>query len=342
MFERLIVRDFQKHISYTLDFDPYLTVLVGPSDIGKSTIVRALLWVSLNEAPRKGRFIHWDADEAEVELHTEEHTIIRTYGDKENSYHLEDAKFVALGRGNVPPEIAQILNVSKDNFHKQLNPHFWFSNTPGDVGKKLNSIVNLSIIDKTMSKVSSKLKRAKGIEDLTKTRLDQANRKKEELSWIVSFDERLQTLEVKQEQVKEVAKKVVRLAATVGRCQALANRTEVAHRAFLALQNISQTAAKLVVTQTKFDKLQKLLASCVKLANIESPPKIDKVEIMFSSLSLIKSKIRKIQDYTCQISNLKEKLSKGKLMLEDGVKDIELMFGKTCSQCQQPLLSVQS
>lgn len=337
MFEQLIIHNFQKWKHYILDFDELLTVLVGNTDAGKSTIVRALRWVCLNKPPRKGKFINWDADTAEVELKVSGHSIIRRQGPKENCYILDDKKFVAIGAGNVPPEIEEILNVDTDNFHKQLDSHFWFSDTAGDVGKKLNSIVNLSVIDRSMTKIASMLKKARGVEDLTQTRLDQARRRKEELQWIVQFDEQLSTLEAKQLQTTQISKKATRLRAMAGKGQMLAKHVTTCQNASQTLQSLCEKVVQVVALQGKIDVLQKLVQKCKKLSKIKQPPDISRVVELKTNIDDLEYTVKSLNILVNKANQIKWNLNQTKQILETSQKDIEETFGKTCQTCFQPL-----
>lgn len=45
---KLRIQNFQAHKDTTIEFDRIATI-VGPSDIGKSAVLRALKWVAKNE-----------------------------------------------------------------------------------------------------------------------------------------------------------------------------------------------------------------------------------------------------------------------------------------------------
>lgn len=45
---KLRIQNFQAHKDTTIEFDR-ITTIVGPSDIGKSAVLRALKWVAKNE-----------------------------------------------------------------------------------------------------------------------------------------------------------------------------------------------------------------------------------------------------------------------------------------------------
>lgn len=55
-FERLLIENFQSHEQTEVFFTEGLNVFVGPSDSGKSAILRALRWVLYNE-PKGTDFI---------------------------------------------------------------------------------------------------------------------------------------------------------------------------------------------------------------------------------------------------------------------------------------------
>ncbi len=66
MLERLHVR-YQAHDPFALDFDPLVTVLIGPSDAGKSSLLRALRWLATNR-PEGDSFVPWGGTKASAVL----------------------------------------------------------------------------------------------------------------------------------------------------------------------------------------------------------------------------------------------------------------------------------
>ena len=47
--KRVRLENFQSHKNSIIDFDRGLNVIVGPSDSGKSAIIRAIKWALYNE-----------------------------------------------------------------------------------------------------------------------------------------------------------------------------------------------------------------------------------------------------------------------------------------------------
>ena len=155
----LDIKNFQAHKELHLDLSKNIVTITGESDRGKSAILRSLIWLATNR-PSGDDFIRYGANECAVKAIVDGHTIERVKGKKTNSYILDGVEYKAL-KTDVPEEIAKILNIDRNNIQQQFDPIFWFSQTPGEVGKNLNQIVNLEIIDNVMYELQSKSKTIK-------------------------------------------------------------------------------------------------------------------------------------------------------------------------------------
>ncbi len=179
MIKRLTLINFQSHKETSIDFSDGVNALVGRSDVGKSAIERAMIWVIKNRPSGDAFRSHWGGNTS-VEIETETHRIRRIKGDKINRYEIDDLnstetkKFEAMGQG-VPEVIRDLLNISDLNISEQHDGPFLLADSPGDIAKSLNEAVNLTIIDSATKKIRKRLtdatgdaKRAAGeIEDLT-------------------------------------------------------------------------------------------------------------------------------------------------------------------------------
>ena len=78
MLEKLRIINFQKHEDLTVSFDDRITTIVGPSDVGKSAVLRALRWVLTNQPDGSG-FIREGEKNASVVLRVDGRTICLLY-----------------------------------------------------------------------------------------------------------------------------------------------------------------------------------------------------------------------------------------------------------------------
>lgn len=181
MFTSLRIRNFQVHKSLEIALDPRVTTIVGPSDVGKSAVLRALRWLCLNK-PSGDAFLRHNASSVRVSVDVDGYTVTRRKGAK-NTYQLDDQTFTAVGN-TVPPPIAELLNVTEVNFQGQHEAAFWFSEPAGQISKKLNAIVNLGVIDQSLSHISSKLREAQTESRIVRERHKGARERKRALKWV--------------------------------------------------------------------------------------------------------------------------------------------------------------
>lgn len=159
MLETLLIKNFQAHTRLKLQLSPTVTTVVGPSDRGKSSILRALRWVCLN-LPAGGAFIRHGASRTVVKLTVDGHALLRTKArGGENAYRLDGKRFVAFGAA-VPEEVASLLGLAPAAFAGQHDPPFWLGETPGERGRQLNAVIDLGAVDRTLGNLDRMVRAA--------------------------------------------------------------------------------------------------------------------------------------------------------------------------------------
>ena len=115
MIERIQIRNFQKHELLRIKFDPEITAIIGPSDAGKSSILRAIRWVALNRPTGDGFVREGSEEGAQATLWLDGQKIRRTkHGTKENAYELNGDVLRAFGT-DVPDEVSNTLKIDEIN-----------------------------------------------------------------------------------------------------------------------------------------------------------------------------------------------------------------------------------
>lgn len=159
--KRVILENFQSHKHTIVDFDNRLNVIVGPSDSGKTAILRGIKWALYND-PSGDYFIREGESHCSVTLIFSDSTKIKRYRSKsKNAYYLYDEydnelNFEGFGT-NVPEEILnatgikKILldkNVSKSiNISDQLEGAFLLSEKGSIRASSIGYLVGVDIID---------------------------------------------------------------------------------------------------------------------------------------------------------------------------------------------------
>ena len=199
MISKIQLRNFKCYKKKDIVLSPYVNIIIGANAIGKSTILRSIRWLAKNK-PSGDSVINWDANKAAVRITIGNYRITRTKGKGVNTYKLlkrgwkKSKVFKAFGN-KVPEEIQKVINLSDINFQGQHEAPFWFCKTPGEVSRQLNAIVNLDIIDTTMSNITSALYKSRITIDVIKGRLKENKLQRKELAYIKEMNNDLKVVE---------------------------------------------------------------------------------------------------------------------------------------------------
>lgn len=217
MIESITLKDYRLYDKFTLALAPAVTTLVGPSDCGKSTVVSALYFVCLNQPPGTDAVRHGKKSLA-VRLAFDGRQLLRTKSERANAYELDGSRFAAFG-ASVPPEVSEALKVSEINFQLQLDPPFWLTLPPPELARQLNGVVDLSLIDDSLSRASSAARSTKAALEAAQKRLEEAQR-----------------VEARSRPVEALGDAVTRLRALLSESSALRARRDALARSLAALR----------------------------------------------------------------------------------------------------------
>jgi DNA repair exonuclease SbcCD ATPase subunit len=146
MIKSLSLENFQSHKSTTLEFNSGVNVIIGPSDSGKTAIIRALRWLIWNRPLGNAFRSNW-SDESIVQIKTKSDTITLSLGkNNKKIYDLNEHGFEANGT-DVPSEVSEALNISEINLQSQLDKPFLLSDSAGEVALHFNKIAKLEKIN---------------------------------------------------------------------------------------------------------------------------------------------------------------------------------------------------
>jgi len=168
MIKSLILTNFRSHKNTTLEFSPRVNIIVGPSDNGKSNIVRSLNWIIFNR-PLGGNIIRTGEDEAQsqvvIERDGSQVGVARGKGKSVNKYvlNMSGKSVVFSSFGASPPEpVLEALNLSDINIQRQNEPYFLVFDSPGQVATYIRSITKLDEVDQVVRLLVSKIHTERG------------------------------------------------------------------------------------------------------------------------------------------------------------------------------------
>ena len=284
MLTRLILKNFQRHKDLTINLDS-VTALLGSTDCGKSSCLRALRWLSLNR-PSGDSFIRRGAKTCSVELQVDGHTITRERGGGKNTYTLDSKEYAAFGQ-DVPEEIQKVLNLDEGNFQGQHAPAFWFSRTAGEVSRELNQIVNLSLIDSTLAALAASLRQARAVVVVSEQRLKDAEGKAAELAWTLDAEKDKIGILGKLDKLTEIRSRIAALGDLRSQGEKVAETLRNAAQIELDGAKAVQTGERLREIVEKRNRLNGLIAQHVRadIQRMEASDNADNKESEIKRLS---------------------------------------------------------
>lgn len=162
----IFVEGFQSHTNSHFNLGNGLNVITGPSDSGKTAIIRAVRWVAFNE-PQGEAFVNESVGHATVAIHLDNGIIISKHRRKgKTSYRIQTDpgdEGSVFEKSEVPEEVKQLLGITKQtfgdfvtalNFAFQLEAPFLISETPSSGAKVLGKLAGTEAVDLAVKSVS--------------------------------------------------------------------------------------------------------------------------------------------------------------------------------------------
>lgn len=211
---RIEIANFQAHKQAQVDLAPSTTTVKGPTDSGKSAIVRALRWCTLNDIPGS-EYVREGAKSAEARITTDAgHKIARrrNANGQGNEYEMNGEVYKSFGLG-VPSGIAETLSLSKINFASQHDAPFWFAETAGEVSRQLNAVIDLSVIDESLSFIGGIVRNAQSKKTVREESLAEAEAELEEAAKQKDRIDDFKTIREQNKHLQSVAAESQRLSS---------------------------------------------------------------------------------------------------------------------------------
>lgn len=274
-FRKLTIENFQSHVDTEVEFSDGLNVFVGPSDSGKSAILRSLRWVLFNQ-PRGSEFIRTGKSKCRVTLTLSDGVeIIRERSSSTNRYILRDPtgeEQVFEGFGSqVPKEVLQAhqmhpIKLDQDwnlpvQFGTQLEGPFLLSETGGVRAKSIGRVSGAHMIDialrDTMRDRHSLSAEVRHLEE-EKKRLEEALKPFENLESLLHQVQRAEGLYQEAEEKRQQLMRLKELKEQWNLVQGEANRERSVLDRLTELESCGAILLEVERNQFRWDRIYRL------------------------------------------------------------------------------------
>jgi DNA repair exonuclease SbcCD ATPase subunit len=265
--------NFQSHKDTTIEFDKYLNVIVGPSDQGKSAIIRAIKWVLYNE-PSGTFFIREGEKECTVSITFNDNTILkRIRSQSKNLYILIDEKgnesiYEGFGK-TVPIDIIEKTNIRKlylddnesntINIGEQLEGPFLLSEKASTRANAIGRLVGVHIIDKAVANTLKDIRSLNSDRKSIENRLSSLKEKLTQYEYLNDLKITLDRLEKIHKTIKfnkEKLKILNNLKEKLGLIELDIKQTEIIINKLSKIYEIEKIALLLENKISKYKKLE--------------------------------------------------------------------------------------
>jgi exonuclease SbcC len=280
--KKVILENFQSHKHTEILFDEHLNVIVGPSDQGKSAIIRGIQWALFNE-PSGDFFIREGEKECSIIIYFSDNTAIKRYKSRsKNLYYYYDEfgkETIYEGFGlEVPKEIVDKIKIRKIflsgkqsnaiNISEQLEGPFLLSENTNTRANAIGRLIGVHIVDDA---IKDTLKDKTNLNSLKKNNEEQYQNLSDDLKKYDYLDDLkriLDKFEIIQGSINEKQAKLEKLIGirkdyidcsnNIGNVKSIINR----------LENID-------IVKEKSDRLN----NCIRIYNIVNSKKVNLINI---------------------------------------------------------------
>lgn len=258
MIKSITIENFQSHEYSELNFHEGVNVIAGPSDSGKSSIIKAIRWLKDNR-PSGEDFKNWNArkqDQVGVEIETNGQQIAIIRKDGKTNYFDVNHSYMAINK-DVPSEITEALNINDYNLQTQFQPYFLLQDSPGEVSRRLNELVGLDIIDTLYQNLASEIRKANASIFAMKSEMENCVKALEEYKNLAEIEKIIIRIEKNYQKTVENTSTVNFLTENVNMLEAILEERENTNN-LIELEKPVQSIIKKI---NKHDELRNTLIS---------------------------------------------------------------------------------
>ena len=341
MIKSIHLENFQTHKNLELEFTSGLNVLIGKTDCGKSTVIRALSWVINNDFTGIG-MIHHGAKEARVTVTTDKgDTVTRSRSKSTNRYIVNGKTFEGFGN-SVPDIVNDVFKMDgKINWSFQFDPLYLISESPSEVAREVNRIADMTGMQKVQNIARDEVRKADNLVKMIEAEIRDTEKELESLSEVPSCKKRFTEIEERNKVLEDLDKKFSKgydLLEDMKACQDKQVDTKQFEKSLSDIEAESDKLNKMV------DKKSALHTLLVRIKELEDSitPNIDsflvRVTDLISRDDYVTEKYKQLEDVEkvfVQITSLEKMYNEKAEKIKCEERKFQDEFPEICPLCGQ-------
>ena len=335
MISEIRIRNFQAHAKRRVRFGK-VTTIVGPSDAGKSAIIRAIIWALTNK-PNGDQMVRHGAKDAVVDLCWDGHIIRRSRGKAGNLYALDGEEYIAFKTG-VPEQITELTGITAESpqIQQQYDQPYWLNETAGEVARRFNALIGLDVIDSSMRTLSLSIRRKETEQDILDKRLKTAVADRDAVAWAAEAAEafkRVKALRQTHRDEEQDWEDLSHEIAAIKTAEAVVDRWEGLEEDFAPVPAAVRQWRELVGQMTALSDTITLANTLLpSLVDLPSAPEIAMVEMAHTMAAMTYSAHRALAQWEHDYRTINAQKQAAEAELETAE---ELLQSMTCPECGQ-------
>jgi len=345
MIPYLHLQNFQSHKDTELVFSPGVNVIVGPSDSGKSAIIRGAIWVTTNRPSGESFRSNWGGDTA-VTMGLDDSTLLsRERKSNLNAYILNDEVLEGFGT-DVPEVVENVLNLGELNIQSQHDAPFLLASNAAEVARLLNKIAHLDEIDSSMSAVNSMIRSARGEIVHVTSQMEENDAALEAYKNLPDQEAELERLEILNARVQDIDKKRIWGEAQVTLIEGVSQDLDSFKRVLVhagRLKKLEKIHEDLQEQGVRLAELRKLIQqTCEVSRNLDevsslltSEKDVDVLMDKQLTIEAVELKAGKLKALIAQLETVTGYVNTQETLLQEKTQEFEHIKPDVCPVCEQ-------
>lgn len=269
---KVIIDGFQSHKHTEVDFSNF-SVIIGPTNAGKSAITRAMKWCLLNEVEDPS-FINKDSEFAEVSVYfTNGKVVTRKRGKNLNYYKFGDTVLESFGAGPVEAVLeyhgmrnVNLFGDSKSlNFRDQHSPPFFLAESPANKAAMIGGLAKTEVIDIAIGEIVKDIRTSKAQLKALKAEQKENNEKLKDFSIIPSIEHDLEEIIATNDRTDLLLEKMQNILDIKNRYSEYSARLKSIYEKIKIAPEVSIASEKMQLISERVDFLNKVSLSKLSL-----------------------------------------------------------------------------